>query len=322
MALYTDLTPDEIAAAIRPYGLPAPDRVRPEPKGSVNTNFHVWAGGQRYFLRINEGKTERDVAFEAEVQRYLHEARFPVPHLHFADDGRPFVPVAGKLAMLFAYSPGEEIAREDAGPERCRRLGEQLGRLHDLAAGFTATRANPYGLPRVEGWIAGLRPDGEGDPDVASALPLLEEELARGASLPGAPQGLVHGDLFIDNVLWIGDRVSSILDWEMSCVAPFAYDLGVAVNAWCYTDRYEPARAAALVEGYRAKRRLEPETVDALHAWARYAALRFTASRIHAFHLAGVGAERLAWKDWRRYRDRLVALREMGERGYRALLGV
>ena len=62
--------------------------------------------------------------------------------------------------------------------------------------------------------------------------------------------------------------------------------------------------------------------MDALHAWARYAALRFTASRIHAFHLADVGADRLAWKDWRRYRDRLLALREMGERGFRALLGL
>jgi homoserine kinase type II len=322
MARYTDLTSDELAAVVRPFGLPAPDRVRPELKGAVNTNFHLWAGGQRFFLRINEGKTEHDVSFEAEVQRYLHDAHFPVPHLHVADDGRPFVPVAGKLAMLFAYAPGEEIAREDVGAARCRRVGEQLGRLHDLAAGFTATRENPYGLPRVRGWIAALEPNGVGDPAVAATLPLLRDELRRAESLPGAPQGLVHGDLFIDNVLWIGDRVSSILDWEMSCTAPFAYDLGVAVNAWCYTDRYEPARAAALVEGYRGKRRLEPETVEALHAWACYAALRFTASRIHAFHLAEVGADRLAWKDWRRYGDRLAALREMGERGFLALLGL
>jgi homoserine kinase type II len=322
MALYTVLTPDEIAAALRPFGLPAPDRVKPEPKGSVNTNYHVWAGGERYFLRLNEGKSEADVRFEAEVQRYLFEARFPVPHVFFADDGRPFVPVAGKQAMLFAYAPGEEIARDDAGPARCRRVGEQLGRLHDLSAGFSAERPNPYARARVERWIAALRPDGEGDAEVRDALPVLEEELAAAAALPGAPRGLVHGDLFIDNVLWIGDRVSFVLDWEMSCVDPFAYDLGVAVNAWAYTDRYDPARAAALVAGYRAKRALEPETVDASFAWARYAALRFTASRIHAFHLAGLAADRLAWKDWRRYRDRLLALRAMGEGGWRALLGL
>jgi homoserine kinase type II len=320
MALYTVLTEDELAAALRRFGLPAPDRVKPEPKGAVNTNYHVWAGGDRYFLRLNEGKTEADVVFEADVQRYLFDARFPVPRLHLADDGRPFAIVAGKPAMLFSYAPGEEIARAAALPDRCRRVGEQLGRVHDLSAGFTRERANPFAPPRVAGWIAELRSDA--DAEVRAALPVLEDELARAEALPGAPRGLVHGDLFTENVLWVGDRVSSVLDWEMSCVDPFAYDLGVAVNAWAYADAYDPARARALVTGYRSKRRIEPETVDALYAWGRYAALRFTASRIHGFHRAQLGADRLAWKDWRRYRDRLVALREMGERGYRELLGV
>ncbi len=130
MALYTVLTPDQIAGALRSFGLPSPDRVRAEPKGSVNTNYHVWAGGQRWFLRLNEGKTEADVLFEAEVQRYLHEARFPVARLVPATDGRPYVPVAGKPAMLFSYAPGDEIDRIAAGPARCWRVGEELGRLH------------------------------------------------------------------------------------------------------------------------------------------------------------------------------------------------
>jgi homoserine kinase type II len=324
MALYTVLTSDEITFALRAFGLPAPDRVKPEPKGSVNTNYHLWSGGERYFLRLNEGKSDADVGFEAEVQRFLFEARFPVPHLFLAQDGKSFVPIRGKQAMLFAYAPGEEIDRAHAAPERCRRVGEQLGRLHDLALGFTSERENPYAPARVERWLAELRPGGGAgaDVDVRAALPLLEEELEAARRLPAAPRGLVHGDLFIDNVLWLGDRVSYVLDWEMSCVDPFAYDLAVAVNAWCFVDRYDAARARALVAGYRAKRKLDADTLEALFPWARYAALRFTASRIHAFHLAELGEDRLAWKDWRRYRDRLVALREMGDRGYRELLGV
>jgi homoserine kinase type II len=322
VALYTVLTPDQIAEALRRFGLPAPERVQPEPKGSVNTNYHVWAGGGRYFLRLNEGKTEADVRFEAEVHAYLHAARFPVAHLLPAADGRPFVPVAGKPAVLFSYAAGEEITRESADPRRCLRVGEQLGRLHDLAAGFGADRANPYAPARVRAWLAQLEPDGGGDPEVAAALPMLRDELARAERLPAAPRGLVHCDLFIDNVLWVGDRVSAILDWEMSCVDPFAFDLGVSVNAWCYTDRYVPERAAALVEGYLGTGRLDPATRAALYAWTRYGALRFTASRIHAFHLAELGSDRLAWKDWRRYRDRLAALREMGEEGFLRMLGL
>jgi homoserine kinase type II len=320
MALYTVLTPEQLAGVARAFGLPAPERARPEPKGSVNTNYHLWAGGERYFLRLNEGKSDADVRFEAEVQRFLFEARFPVPHLFFAADGQPFVEIEGKQAMLFAYAPGEEIERAQAVAERCRRVGEQLGRLHDLASGFGAERPNPYGPSRVERWLAEL--SDERDADVRAALPVLEEELALAARLPSAPRGLVHGDLFIDNVLWIGDRVSYLLDWEMSCVDPFAYDLAVTVNAWSFTDRYDEARARALVQGYRAKRALDAETVAALYPWARYAALRFTASRIHAFHLAELGEDRLTWKDWRRYRDRLLALRAMGEAGYLAMLGL
>jgi homoserine kinase type II len=322
MALYTVLTPEQIAEALARFGLPAPDRVKPEPKGSVNTNYHVWAGGERYFLRLNEGKTEADVRFEAEVHAHLHGNGFPVARLLPAADGRPFVPVAGKPAVLFSYAAGEEISREAAGPDRCRRVGEQLGRLHALAAGFRADRANPYAPARVRGWLERLEPDGGGDPEVAAALPMLGDELRRAERLPPAPRGLVHCDLFIDNVLWVGDRIGAILDWEMSCVEAFAFDLGVSVNAWCYTDRYLPERAAALVEGYRRERALEPETVSALHAWTRYGALRFTASRIHAFHLAELGSDRLAWKDWRRYRDRLAALREMGEDGFLGILGL
>jgi homoserine kinase type II len=245
-----------------------------------------------------------------------------VPPLVPARDGAPFVRVAGRQAMLFEYAAGEEAHGAAVTPERCRRVGERLARLHDLAGAFPADRPNPYGPARVAEWLRALRVDGGGDPEVRAALPLLEAELARAAALPGAPRGLVHGDLFVDNVLWIGGRVSAVLDWEMACTDAFAYDLGVALSAWCYGDRYDPPRAAALLAGYRASRRVEPETLEALYPWTRFAALRFAASRIRGYHLAGLGADRLVRKDWRRYRDRLAALVEMGEAGFRALAGL
>lgn len=324
VAVFTDLSAEALAAAMRRFGLPPPERTRAEPRGATNTNHHVWAGGRRWFLRLAEGKADADVLFEAEVLRFLSEAGFPVPRLRLADDGRPFARVAGRQAMLFSYAAGEEIPRAAAGPERCRRVGELLGRLHDLSAGFCADRPNPYPPARVRAWLDALRPDGGGDPEVRAALPALEEELARAEAIPAAPRGLVHGDLFVENVLWIGDRVGHVLDWEMSCVEAFAFDLGVALNAWCWVDGagHDAARARALLDGYRSRRRLEPETADALHAWTRFAALRFAASRIHGFHLAGVGPERLTWKDWRGYRDRLLALRAMGAGAFRARLGL
>jgi homoserine kinase type II len=200
-------------------------------------------------------------------------------------------------------------------------VGEQLGRLHELASAFPGERANPYGPARVRGWIEALR--ATDDAEIRAALPVMEEELALAAALPAAPRGLVHGDLFVENVLWIGDRIGTVLDWEMCCVDAFAWDLGVAVNAWCWVEgRHDAVRARALLDGYRARRRLDPETAGALPAHARFAALRFAVSRIHGFQLAGVGPDRLAWKDWRTYRDRLLALRALGDGGVRERLGL
>ncbi len=80
VALSTPLSPEQLAAVLARYGLPAPERALPEPKGSVNTNYHLWSGGRRWFLRVNEGKTVEDVAFEAEVLQFLADAlRFRWP---------------------------------------------------------------------------------------------------------------------------------------------------------------------------------------------------------------------------------------------------
>jgi len=297
MALLTILTAGQLAEATRRFGLPPPDRAEPEPRGRSNTSYHLQIGPDRWFLRLAEGKTEADVRFEAEVLRFLWAAQFPVPRLVLASDGRPWIELAGRPAMLFDYAPGEAVDRAGATPDRCRRVGEQLGRLHDLSAGFTGERENPFGPAPVAAWLAAVAEAPRLEVEVRAALPLLGEELAEAGRLPGAPRGLCHGDLFIDNVLWVGDRVSYVLDWEMACVAPFAYDLAVAIDAWCFTDHHEPARVRALLDGYRSKRRLEAETVAALPAG------------------------RVVQKDWRRYRDRLQALRALGPAGYRALLG-
>ncbi|HET9597526.1 MAG TPA: homoserine kinase [Anaeromyxobacteraceae bacterium] len=322
VALYTPLTPEQLAAALARYGLPPPERALAEPKGSVNTNYHLWSGGRRWFLRLNEGKTVEDVAFEAEVLRFLARHAFPGAPLVLAQDGAAQVTVAGKPAMLFAYAPGEELERADVTAAHCAAIGAEVGRLHALAPEFPAARPNPYGRARVAAWVSELEPDGAGDALVAPSLPLLRRELQVAASLPGAPQGLVHGDLFLDNVLWVGGRVAALLDWEMSCVDALAWDLAVVVNAWCYGERFDPELARAFLAGYRSRCELSAATAAALYPYARYVALRYTASRIHAFHLADLPADRLAWKDWTRYRDRLAALSAMGEAGFAALVGL
>jgi homoserine kinase type II len=333
VAVYTPLSPSALAAAAAAFGLPPPDRAVPELRGYVNTSYHLWVGERRFFLRVNEGKDEADVLFEARVQRFLSEAGFPVPALQPASDGRPYALVEGKPACLFTHAAGEPTP--ELGPARCRWAGEVLGRLHALAEGFGGGRENPYDAARVAAWLAprDTAPGAE-EPaeavEVEAALPLLEAALAQAGALPAAPAGLVHGDPFPDNVLWTGERISAVLDWEMSCVAPFAYDLGVALCAWCWRGTpppagFDAARARALLAGYAAVRPLEPGTMSALPAWTRFAALRFTASRLDVARRPAPAPERASLvvrKDWREFRDRLAALRELGDAGILSLAGI
>ncbi len=321
MAEYTQVDPTQMAAALARFGLPAPTQAKPEPRGAVNTGYHVWSGGHRYFLRVNEGKQEADVRFEAEVQAYLHAARFPVPEVHLTTDGAPWVEIAGKPAMLFAYAPGEDLGPAELAPERCRRLGEQMGRLHELSAGFGHHRANPYGRPWVDHRLKELQRSPPTDAEAAAVLPMLLDEAAVAHRLPAAPRGLVHGDLFPDNVLWIGDRISALLDWEMCGIDPFAYDLGVAINAWCFAGTFQADRAKALLAGYGARRKVEPETLAALYPWTRFAALRWAVARLAGYRPPGAHGAVPPGKDWREFRDRLAALRGLAEPGFRALLG-
>jgi len=320
MAQYTVLEPAEIAGLAYRFGLPTPDQVTPEPKGRVNTSYHLRVGGDRWFLRVVEGKGQAELAFELEVLRYLFSAQFPVPRLVQTIDGQPAASVRGKPVLLFTYATGEAIHRAEAGPDRCRRIGEQLGRLHELSAGFTEDRENPTGPARVAAWLDPIERAGLADPEVKAALPMLRQEVEAAGRLPGAPRGLCHGDLFIDNVHWVGDRVSYLLDWEMACVEPFAWDLAVTLDAWCFTERYEPARIQGLLQGYRSRRKLDADTLAALPAFARFAATRFAVSRLFGTLGPQLPGDRMERRDWRRYRDRLLAQRALGLDGFRALL--
>jgi homoserine kinase type II len=139
-------------------------------------------------------------------------------------------------------------------------------------------------------------------------------------------------------VLWIGDRISALLDWEMCGLDPFAYDLGVALNAWCFAaplapgpakgeEAYSPGtfhadRAKALLAGYKARRKIEPETLAGLYEWTRFAALRFTVARLKGYPPPGARAPVPAGKDWREFRDRLATLRGMAEASFRAMIGM
>jgi homoserine kinase type II len=237
--------------------------------------------------------------------------------------GQAWVPLRGGALSLFDWTAGEHVTASGVTERHLWELGRVLGRLHRLGAGFAPPRENPFGPTTVRDWLDRLvASGGQGEAEVAAALPLLQLGLDRADELAGADCGVIHADLFRDNVLWLGDRVSAILDFEMACVAPAALDPAVAMLDWCWEDAdYSPARVRALGEGYRNAAERSTFPPAELSPALCFVACRFTLSRLRDFHFSKLPPEALTRKDWREMRDRLQRALALGEKGLGELWG-
>jgi len=319
VALYAALTDDDLREVCAQLGLGELVSARGIPQGSINTNYLLETSAGRYFLRHTTARGEEDLRFEAALLHLLHESRFPAPHLHLARSGAPFLPLRGGRASVFGYLPGEELTRKRLATGHCERLGTELARLHRVGQALSSDRENPYGPVLVRAWLVELASGP--DEELRGIARECEGHLARverGVRL--APRGVIHADLFMDNVKWLDDRVSAFLDFEMACRDELALDLAITLNAWCFDGAYQPALCRALLRGYEDVRPLQGPERPRLYEQALFGAVRYTASRIRDFHLSPLPPERLFRKDFRTYLARVRALDAMGPAGFEELV--
>ncbi|MBV9113209.1 MAG: homoserine kinase, partial [Hyphomicrobiales bacterium] len=188
--------------------------------------------------------------------------------------------LAGRPAAIVTFLDGISVKRPSVA--HCGALGEALARLHKGGADFTRRRKNALS---VEGWrplFEAAAPRAETvrqglAQQIEEALTLLERHWPR-----DLPHGNIHADLFPDNVFFIGDEVSGLIDFYFACTDALAYDLAVCLNAWCFEPdgSFNLTKGQALLLGYRRLRPLTQEEIEALPLLARGAALRFLLTRL------------------------------------------
>ncbi len=319
MALYTPLTPEDLALVDAAYGLGGILLAVGIPQGSINTNYRLETGKGRRFLRHTTVRSEEDLRFEARLLSLLHDGAFGAPRLDATLAGLPFLPLKGGRVSVFHFLPGDELQRADLSPEHLERLGKQVGKLHRLSAPLSGDRPNPYGPATVSGWLEGLTGNAELK-ETAVELQVALEESLRGPSL--LPEGAIHSDIFLDNVKWVGSQVSAIFDFEMACLAPYVLDVAITLNAWCFEDGYRWPLAQSLLRGYEEERVLNALERQGLYFAALFGAVRYTTSRIRDFHLSKLPADRLFKKDYRTYLHRTRALRALGPTAFAERAGL
>jgi homoserine kinase type II len=307
MAFLTPLELSDARELASGFGL---DVVAIEPlaAGSVNSNFRLTeANGRAYFARLYEEQGTRGAAAELALLRELAAAGVPTVEPLLFPDGRSLAEHAGKPFAVFPWKEGEILCQGRVTREACTRLGGALARVHLASAVLSAIPEGRFGVSDLRLRLDRIEREASGrfTADVARIRERLSEYTARRD--PAIPAGLIHGDLFRDNVLWQNETLAALLDFESASQGPFVYDVMVTVLAWCYGERFEPSLVQALLAGYHAVRPLSSSELRSLPVEGAIGALRFATTRITDYAMRAPPG-RPPVRDYRRFLARLAEL--------------
>lgn len=291
MAVYTDITEGELAAFLKQYDVGRLLSYKGIAEGSENSNFLLHTGGGAYILTLYEKRVdEADLPFFLGLMDHLAKKGISCPLPVHRRDGAIIGSIAGRPAALITFLEGMWPRRPTV--THCREVGKALAGLHLAGADFALRRKNALS---VDGWRKlwdGARPRAdEVEPGLVAEIDAEFEELS--AKWPAnLPAGVIHADLFPDNVFFLGDQLSGLIDFYFACNDILAYDLATCLNAWCFEKdhSFNLTKGTALLAGYQSVRPLSGDEVAALPILARGSALRFMLTRLYDWLTIADGA--------------------------------
>lgn len=282
MAVYTQIDDDALLAFMADYGLGDVLGYKGIAEGIENSNYLVTMTSGPYILTLYEKRVRiEDLPFFLSLMDHLAANGVPCPVPVRTGNGDALRELAGRPAALITFLPG--FSTRSPTPIHCRAVGETLAMIHQAGEGMVLSRENGLG---VTSW----RPLLEASEDGADSLrPGLKAELDAAMSRlednwpKGLPEGVIHADLFPDNVFFRHDHLSGVIDFYFACNDAFAYDLAVCINAWCFErdGSFNVTKARRLTAGYQSVRPLEDGEREALPILCAGAAMRFLVTRLY-----------------------------------------
>ena len=281
MAVYTQVSAEALGAFLARYDHGELLAAKGIAEGVQNSNYLVETTADRFILTLYEERTStEDLPFFLDMLDHLAADGNPVPRALPDRDGVAIQQLAGRSACLIEFLTGVSVSHPTPAPARA--AGAAMGQLHAGLADFAPTRANPLG---ADTWRPLLERCGAGIDTIAPGLfARIEAALARVlAQWPrDLPVAAIHTDLFPDNVLMLGDRVTGVIDFYFACTDIRAYDLAVMHTSWAFDgngENYNAAIGKALIDGYAGQFALSDAERAALPILARGACLRFLLTR-------------------------------------------
>jgi len=285
MAVYTHLGAEDLARLIGEYDVGELVSAKGIAEGVSNSNWLVettgsGVSGTRFILTLYERRIDyADLPYFLGLLDHLAGKGCPVPRTMHDRSGASWRMVEGKAAALIEFLPGVSPTRPT--PAQARSIGGVLANLHLAAQDFPQTRANAMDFPASAAILEACGAGALETIDPALPAMIAAARSAAALDLTALPASQTHTDLFPDNVLMLGDRVTGLIDFYFACTGPMVLDLAVTHAAWCFdaANAYRADCGAALVEGYQSVRRLTPAERALFADVAKGACLRFVASR-------------------------------------------
>ena len=281
MAVYTDVTADDLNDFLAGYDIGALTSYKGIAEGVENSNFLVHTGKGNFILTLYEKRVaEKDLPFFLALMEHLAARGITCPQPVKNKKGGTLGKLAGRPAAIVTFLDGLWIRRPTAA--HCAAVGEALARLHLAGGDFPMKRANALGMTSWRGLYDHAKDRGDSVrvglcAEIARELDALEKSWPR-----GLPEGVIHADLFPDNVFFLGEQLSGLIDFYFACIDTLAFDVAVCLNAWCFEpdDSYNVTKGRALLNAYAAVRALSAQERAALPVLARGAAMRFLLTRL------------------------------------------
>ena len=281
MAVYTDVSADDLTEFISRYDIGALLAYKGIAEGVENSNFLLHTGAGNFILTLYEKRVAAgDLPFFLGLMEHLASRGLTCPQPVKNKQGGVLGTLAGRPAAIVTFLDGMWIRRPNAG--HCAAVGEALARLHLAGSDFPKKRPNALS---IESWRPLYEQAKDRGDSVRSGLcaEIAKELDALGKSWPrDLPEGVIHADLFPDNVFFLGDRLSGLIDFYFACTDTLAFDVAICLNAWCFeTDHsYNVTKGRALLKAYAKVRALSAAERAALPVLARGAAMRFLLTRL------------------------------------------
>ncbi|HWA29626.1 MAG TPA: homoserine kinase [Rhizomicrobium sp.] len=281
MAVYTDVSFEDLEKLLTDYDIGSPRSFKGIAEGVENSNFHLQTNRGGYILTLYEKRVrESDLPFFLDLMEHLAAHGIACPQPVRNKNGENWIRLNGKPAALLTFLDGVSLRKPEV--THCALAGEALAKLHEAGRDFKNVRENSLS---VDGWKK-LANDTLPKADVVQKglASLIETTLSEFTDWPsGLPGGVIHADLFPDNVLFVDGKISGLIDFYFACNDAFAYDIAVMLNAWCFEQdgTFNITKGRNFLAAYRRQRALTQGEIEALPVLARGAALRFLLTRLY-----------------------------------------